>query len=260
VRAETPRTAICRDFYGSDGTRTRNLRRDSSAPCLAARTRRSPLVARCAAFPVLALPAFATGCRRCVPRTFQNGCAPGRGLRRVSYGSDGTRVRDLRRDGPVRGSVAVNDQRRRPGRRAVCGREREREANNCASKGNRFHRWLLSCFVVARSDSRVESSTVSAARLYVSSGRGCGRPQPFLTTRSTAVDWVIDVLPGDLVAIARSGSQRRRRADASFHGDAALDRAFAASANTNTNGPLRRSKRTSENPARRRNATCSCSV
>jgi hypothetical protein len=25
------------------------------------------------------LPAFTSGCRRCVPRTFQNGCAPGRG-------------------------------------------------------------------------------------------------------------------------------------------------------------------------------------
>jgi hypothetical protein len=60
---------------GSDGTRTRDLRRDSSAPCFAARTRRSPLVARCAAFPSLALAAFTTGCHRCVPRTFQNGCA-----------------------------------------------------------------------------------------------------------------------------------------------------------------------------------------
>jgi hypothetical protein len=38
--------------------------------------------------------------------------------------------------------------------------------------------------------------------------------------------------------VVRSDSQRRRRADASFHGDAALGRAFAASANTNTNGPL----------------------
>ena len=63
------------EFYGSDGTRTRDLRRDGSAPWFAVGSRRSPLVARCAGFPVPALPAFTTGCRRCVPRTFHDGCA-----------------------------------------------------------------------------------------------------------------------------------------------------------------------------------------
>jgi hypothetical protein len=87
---------------GSDGTRTRDLRRDSSAPCFAARSRRSPLVARCAAFPVLALPASTTGCRRCVPRTFQSGCAPGRGLGPRFIWGDGTRTWDLRNDRPRR--------------------------------------------------------------------------------------------------------------------------------------------------------------
>ena len=46
---------------GSDGTRTRDLRRDSSAPWFAARSRRSPLVARCAVLPGLGL------CRRSPP-------------------------------------------------------------------------------------------------------------------------------------------------------------------------------------------------
>jgi hypothetical protein len=78
-------------YNGSDGTRTRDLRRDSSALWFAARSRGSPLVARCAAFPVLALPAFTTGCRRCVPRTFQNGCALARGLRPRFRREDGTR-------------------------------------------------------------------------------------------------------------------------------------------------------------------------
>jgi hypothetical protein len=49
------------------------LRRDGSAPWFAVGFRRSPLVARCAGFPVPALPAFTTGCRRSVPRTFHAG-------------------------------------------------------------------------------------------------------------------------------------------------------------------------------------------
>ncbi len=54
-------------LYGSDGTRTRDLRRDSYVSGLAGGARGSPLVAVQAVLARLELPLFAVGCRRCVP-------------------------------------------------------------------------------------------------------------------------------------------------------------------------------------------------
>ena len=79
---------------GSDGTRTRDLRRDRSARTLAASRRQLPLLAICGAFAPLRLSLYVARCRRSVPRSFQRIAAGDRMLAHAFGALDDDDVED----------------------------------------------------------------------------------------------------------------------------------------------------------------------